>query len=717
MQYKKGKAAILARVSRPSQTLESQINDLISIANKDGYIVPEEYIFKEKISGMNAGYKESLNSLLSALDNTKNKIKAVYIWEITRLNRGTYDFAEELRMINSKNVPVYFYDVDIWTWDFNKNELSKENCDKLIGASFYGRLEWKKIAQRTKRGRDNIASQGYYIGHVSDGYIPCAFGKHKQIKIDEKRRPVIENIFSMYIKGYSTKQIAAILNAEKVPTTNKYRISSEHFNYSTKWKKHDGSDMEIERTDAIWSGTQISQILTNKWYIGERYYNGQKHEIEPIISKEIWNNAQIIRIERSKKFRTERVSKIHQYLLAGYIYCGHCGLKMYGHTTALNNHYYCSSVEKGERCGTRGVCKENVEAIVCDIIKRRAIQTVFDEKNDITANFFKLSDTEISSIRKKIHINKKLINSNIDALKKLENKEKAFYEMLAEGKRKTLINELLTKLNKEQSSIHKELTELYAENIEYNQRIKANNNIIDIIRLIESTNDIKSLRKLIESTVYRIEVDNIDKSISTIQITYINNKKDIALYAYRLLKDKYIHIPDVYADKFKYNPKSKQIEIANGYYLSFGMNSIIIMDEEGLLEQKELEKNTWSGEKWNKIIYSNNISVRDLIKATHKGSPLLYSYNRSKFEEKNNMKNTNLKNEIENITDEAKLNSQIKNECSNLNSEKYIQMRKRLYNRKYKIKKNKSLSIQQKEIEFKQIDKALCALKESNKGD
>lgn len=708
MQFKKGKAAILARVSRPSQTLESQINDLISIANKDGYSVPKENIFKEQISGMNAGYKESLNSLLSALDNTKNKIKAVYIWEITRLNRGTYDFAEELRMINSKNVPVYFYDVDIWTWDFNKNELNKENCDKLIGASFYGRLEWKKIAQRTKRGRDNIASQGYYIGHVADGYIPFISGKHKLIKIDEERRPVIENIFSLYTQGYSTKQIAAILNAEKVPTTNKYRMSSKYFNYSTKWKKHDGSNMEVERADAIWSGTQISQILTNKWYIGERLYNGQKHEIEPIISKDIWNNAQIIRAEKAAKFRTERISKIHQYLLAGYIYCGHCGLKMYGHTTGLNNHYYCSSVEKGKSCGTRGVCKENVEAIVCDIIKRRAIQTVFDEKNDITADFFRLSDMEISSIRKKIQINKKLINSKNEELQKLENKEKAFYEMLAEGKRKDFIDELLSKLYKEQSSINIELSKLYTENTEYNQRIKANNSILEIIKLIKSTNNIDSLRKLIENTIYRIEIDNIDKSITTIQITYINNKIDTALYAYRLLKNKYVHIPDIYTDKFRYNPKSKQFDITNGYYLSFGTNSILIMDEEGLLEQKELEKNADIAKKYSKVIYSDNISARDLIKATYKGSPLLYSYDRSKFRENSNMKNINLKNE----KDEAKLNTQIKNRNSKLNSEKYIQERKRLYNRKYKIKKNKSLSIQQKEIELKQIDKALFVLKE-----
>ena len=287
---------ILARVSRPTQNLQSQIDDLLRIAEENGYSVPNQFIFGEKISGMNAGFKKSLNALLSALDNTKNNIEAIFIWEVTRLSRGAYDFVAELMQINTRNVPVYFFDMNIWTWDFEHNCLSKENCDKLIGASIYGRTEWEKISKRTKRGRDAVAKQGYYIGHVADGYIPVKTeeGKHKIIKVDDERKGVIKKIFDLYIEGYSTDEIANILNTEGIPTTSKYRYTSPYFNYKKTYMKAGGRDIEYDREETMWQGTQVAQIITNRWYIGERSYGGELYNIEPIISEVLFSEAEIL---------------------------------------------------------------------------------------------------------------------------------------------------------------------------------------------------------------------------------------------------------------------------------------------------------------------------------------------------------------------------------------------------------------------------------------
>ena len=299
MANKKKIGAILARISRPTQSLDSQVDDLLKIADEKGYEVPKEFIFTEKITGMNAVFKKSLNDLLTALDNPNNHIEAVFIWEITRLNRGAYDFAAELSQLNSKNVPVYFLDLDMWTWDFQNNAISKENCDKLIGAAFYGRTEWEKIAKRTKRGRDNKAKQGLYVGHLSDGFCVEEKGDEKRIKVDEERRGIIERIFNLFEDGNSSDHIAEILNAEDVPTTNRYRVESEKFKgYKNTYHKK-GSKVPQSRENSRWSGSLISAILTNKWYIGVRSYKsveGVLHLEDRIISDAQWNNVERISV-------------------------------------------------------------------------------------------------------------------------------------------------------------------------------------------------------------------------------------------------------------------------------------------------------------------------------------------------------------------------------------------------------------------------------------
>ena len=326
-------AAILARVSRPTQSLESQVNDLLKEAEKQEFIVPEKFIFQEKITGVNAGRKESLERILQAIDEPKNKISAVFIWEVTRLNRDPMDFTTELRCFTKREIPVFFFDLGKWTMKKKGNIMVNdyEVINQLIGASVYGIQEWEKIARRTQRGRDNIAEQGLYVGHLADGYIAVADGKHKRIIIDEQRRSVIERIYELFVEGRSTNEIAAILNADNVPTTAHYRFLSPYFDYSQNYHKRKNS-IEFDRTKTKWSGTVIASILRNTWYKGERLYKGKTYIIDNIVSPELWKKAEEIREIRAVDFRSVRKSRKHNYILSNLIYCGKCGRK---HTAKL----------------------------------------------------------------------------------------------------------------------------------------------------------------------------------------------------------------------------------------------------------------------------------------------------------------------------------------------------------------------------------------------
>ncbi|MBQ1242306.1 MAG: zinc ribbon domain-containing protein [Oscillospiraceae bacterium] len=99
---------------------------------------------------------------------------------------------------------------------------------------------------------------------------------------------------------------------------------------------------------------------------------GKEHSVPRIISNELWQEVQ------DKLNSYPRIIKKGKnlFLLKDLMYCS-CGRKMYGHFQGLNNHYYCSSAHTGKKCNTRGICKENAENIVYQIIYNRLIFDVF----------------------------------------------------------------------------------------------------------------------------------------------------------------------------------------------------------------------------------------------------------------------------------------------------------------------------------------------------
>ncbi len=701
-------AAVLARVSRPTQNMESQVNDLLQVAQKEGYTVPKEFIFSEQITGINSGFKKSLDSLLLALDDKRNHIEAVFIWEITRLSRGAYDFVAELMQINSKEVPVYFLDMDIWTWDFANNCLSRENCDKLVGASTYGRMEWEKIKKRTKRGRDAVAEKGLFIGHLADGYIRVIEGGLKHIRIDEERSKVIKWIFDMFIQGKSTDEIADILNAEGTPTTAHYRYASSHFNYRGTYRKRN-SDVEYDRTKLEWSGSTISTILRCTWYVGKRYYDGKEYHVDPIIAEDVWTQAKRLREERGKNFRSARKSKKHKYLLSNLVVCGECGRKFYGHYTGKNNHYFCSSVESGTKCSTRGINKENFEAIVCMIVRARALYKTLLGENDATSDFFKTSENDKITIKKEIQNKQAIIDKLDNEITKKQDAKDKYYEMYAEGDiDKESLKRYLSKNEQEKTELESRRESYMVEFQLLKKRLNATESIKSIISRIQTMSDTSELRKLLEATVKQITVYTIDSCINYVVITYLNDKHDNFIYSFKILKHDFL-TKDVYTlistesgevndEKvgLRFDPEKKVLIIPEGYALRF---------------------NTSAQPKSHRVksIYEHEIDFRSFIYGCifdKDYQTFRVSYDPTPFIEDDERRAIQAKREKEY---QKKRNSGLPTTLPFVvrdgNYDDYCKQRKHLYNRRYKIKNNKSLTDEEKRQRLQEVDRQLALLK------
>lgn len=390
----KRKAAILARVSKEVQEVESQINDCQRNAEYYGFYVPEEYIFQEKITGMDSydtDERQSIQDLKHAILNNKD-IEAVFMWELSRLSRNPYKVTEQLNWFNTNKIPIHLHKQSIWTRDIATNEENTMATNFIFSIAAFGKQEWDAIRARTQRGKKFKANAGFYVGFVSDGYTFENDGRNKRIVIDDERAEVIKMIFDMCTeKKMSTIQIARKLNKDNIPSTMRYRaeqrIDDESYNQNFKLRN---TSFITDKKNKLWCGTQIGRILRNEWYIGTYKYQGELCAgIPSIISIEQFAEA---RNQLNENQKVKRRQSKHIYPLSSVLICGECGSMMNGRHSNGFCFYDCSSRDRGVKCDGKAISKHNLDGIVWELILNLFNQQkCYEELDNIIKNQIKFS--------------------------------------------------------------------------------------------------------------------------------------------------------------------------------------------------------------------------------------------------------------------------------------------------------------------------------------
>lgn len=667
---KKQRAALICRVSTPQQTklgLESQVAVLQKRAIKDGYEVPNELIFQEQISGLDAKkpIRKSLQDLMDAVE--EHKVDVCYTFELTRISRDPYNLVERVKWFTDRQIPMYIYDAEMWTLDRETKEEIEETTSYVFGAATYGKVEIRKMKERTMRGRNEVAKEGMYVGHLSDGYCVVKTERGKEIRVDEDRAEVIHKIFDLYTQGNTIDRIAEYLNTNNIPSANSYRLNSPKFKGYQETYHRKGSDVPFKRTEVKWQGATVSNYLRNKWYIGERTYNKHTYSIDPIIKAEQWSVVSAMLERNAISFRSKKESTIHTYLLGGLLYCGQCGKRMYGHYTGLNNHYYCSSLEEGAKCGLRGVSKENIEAAVALVVKQKGGLDVVEGKEGVVGKFFKVSPKEEKRIKEEIKTNNKLI-AEYD--KKTDELDKNYAEAVkqtvihASDKNRVAVYEsLISEIEDEKNSLNNKKYRLTQENILNTKKLNVSSNADKILTRLMGERNLATLRELFVTVIEKVHVFNITPSINAIIINFVDGSKEVFLYSYRLMKQKIIIITH------------------SSVYYDVRDNVLRYGDSHCVLDAKEFVKS-----------HKLQIPFERLEELTDRAKE-----QDAKYKEWRKKYNTGLPTCVPYV---------VKDETY----EEISLKKKHLYNRKYKIKKHKKLTSEEKKQRLAEIDKELALL-------
>lgn len=713
-------AYAIARESSDDRTLQNQYDNIHTVARELGYKIVKE--FGENVTGdvtkKDGADPDFIEELRVAI--RERKPDAIFCFWIDRLTRTTFKqgaYLNEFSVI--PHIPIYFTRKNKWTIDPGTGTIDFDFLEEL-SSDTTPQKERENIKARTSPQRIKIGEEGYFIGHLSDGYcVKESWGtyddghrrKIKKIIIDEERRKVIEDIYRYYRNGYSVSKIADLLNSKDVPTSNRYRASRpEKFGYRMKYKAKDG--VLRERANATWNKSLVSQILCNTWYKGERTFNGKHLTHDAIIPKEEWDEVEAIREYNKKSFRSKKEASKHTYLLSDLFYCGKCGSKMYGHVPGLNNHYYCSSKETNKKCGLVGICKENVEAIIYDIISNKAISsTIEGVGDDVVTDFFKLDKKRENKIKGDIENNNKIIaklkNDNetydktIDHYVRLQGQNYDNPRMVE--KYHAEINRLYSEIDDNKKKIIK----LELENNSNKQLLSSNSNIKEILNNIIEDKELITIKQLFKQAIDRVTLFNADKRDDIVRIRFKNGAETEFVYCARLLGNKYILLNE----PLHYNDGTQLIvSSSQPTYIIIDDNEHIFIRNEKTSLKKERELSPYLNIAETRCLgIGDGVSLKEFIKFARESS-LAIPFSRLE-EESDLAKAQRLR--YQQWRQKYNTGNPGGYEPYILHNETYkeiCRIRKNLYNKRYKIKIKKKITEEERSEKLAEIKRQLDAL-------
>ena len=353
----------------------------------------------EGITGTSTKKRDGFNQMVK--DAKDGKIDLILVKSISRFARNTVDCLKTKRELEAKGVEIFFEKENISSLDSSAETML------TIYASF-AQEESRQISTNVTWGvRARMKSGTYRYSKKILGYINKG---NNVFEIDPNNRKTIEQIFQMFINGYSFKEIV---------------------NYLIK------NNMKTVKGDLNWNISSIDRILSNEKYCGDLIYqktfcknylshervvnNGEVEQYlisnhhEPIIRKELFMFVQELRKNRRESYDSI-LDNSNNSALAGLFQCAECGRNLQKIHYKRGNYdkvvLTCKYTSKNKKNYQRCTVSETIDF---ENAKEFVIHLMKEIANSLDLNLIKESIIESQSINN-YYKQTERINANIKSL-------------------------------------------------------------------------------------------------------------------------------------------------------------------------------------------------------------------------------------------------------------------------------------------------------------
>jgi DNA invertase Pin-like site-specific DNA recombinase len=342
---------------------DSQLKKIREYAAKDGYLIPDEYVFYDDgISGKSTRRRDDFNRMIAIAKEKNHPFDVIYVWKFSRFARNQEESMVYKNLLRKKGVSVV--------------SVSEPIPEGHFGTLIERIIEWMdefylvNLGTEVMRGMTEKVTRGEAVIPAPFGYI----NGEKTFLPDEEggTADIVREIFERYANGEKQREIAILLGQRGVRTKR-------------------GNPPENRWVD---------YILNNPCYIGKvrwtpdglravskRDFHNEKIMIidglhQPLISMELWEKVQTMLDNQKKAY--PKYAKRQQpvdYMLKGLVRCSLCGgtLAMSSSVSgkAKTRTLQCCNYAKG-RCHTsHSITVPKIEKALIDGLKQAVADKQF----------------------------------------------------------------------------------------------------------------------------------------------------------------------------------------------------------------------------------------------------------------------------------------------------------------------------------------------------
>lgn len=499
-----------SRQDDPNETVEEVLAKhelmLQEFAQRDlGGRIPEEYIFREVVSGESLDDRVEIKKVLALLENPE--VTGVLVKEPSRLSRGS--LSDCARLIDGFRFTHTLVITPMMTYDLEKKYERKFFQDELLRGNDY--LEYTK--EILFQGRVAAVKRGCFIGNYAPyGYKKVKIGKDHTLEIVDEQADVVRLIFDWYIsEGLTPYRIAKRLNelGVKAPRGEKWakdtiRVMLRNVHYFGKVRFN-----YIKRVPVLENGEIVNKRLKQSDEI-VLIYEG-KHQA--IIDPETWEKAQTM-IARNPRLRPTLELRNP---LSGIIFCAKCGKAMYIHPYKhADDRYECRTVP---RCYKSVKETDLLESVIAAL-----------EDAELPALELKVKNGEGDSrkIQERLlaKLEKQMVEYRAQEEKQFDLLETGKYTQALFDRRNAALRE---KMEECQKNIYKAKSVL-PKNVDYSERVAALKAAIAILKDPAATP--AEQNKMVKAIVDRIEYKGVPSIDHTKRKGVPRNKNAYTLDVY-----------------------------------------------------------------------------------------------------------------------------------------------------------------------------------------
>ena len=351
--------AAYLRVSTEDQdeySLDSQLRLIRDYAAKNGYHIPDEFVFKDETSGRSASKRKDFQRMIALAKDKSHPFSTIFVWKFSRFARNQEESIVYKSMLRRCGVEVV--------------SISEPLADGPFGSLIERILEWMdefysiRLSGEVKRGMAEKVSRGEIVTPPALGYDVDSAARRYVPNADAV---YVRKIFADYLSGKGVTAIARELRDEGVRSTRGNIIDNRGVMY----------------------------ILQNPVYIGKLRWSkdghvdysrsGEKPENgilvdaphEHLVDAATWDAVQA-KLDRTAKGRTKyaRRDQPVEWMLKGLVRCDSCGSTLVYSSLACPS-MQCYKYSKGQCKTSHSLSIAKANRLVIDALQHCADNLVF----------------------------------------------------------------------------------------------------------------------------------------------------------------------------------------------------------------------------------------------------------------------------------------------------------------------------------------------------